>query len=225
MKNELFLLNIDDFDSDYFIKKQNDIYPDFIIDKLSSVKSLNAYRSSLGAWTLLSYALYFLNLNYKLRDYNFIKNDFGKYFVQGNHFYFNISHSGNYVLVSIADHQVGCDIEIIKKPNLNIAKRFFTEEENMHILSINDEKIQENLFFRYWTMKESYVKCLGQGLSIPLNSFSVILNDDINTINNINNLYIKEYKIDGCCCCVCAENFEFNERLNIIKCEDLLHLF
>jgi 4'-phosphopantetheinyl transferase len=37
-------------------------------------------------------------------------------------------------------------------------------------------------FYEIWTLKESYIKCLGKGLSIPLKSFSISINDGIITV-------------------------------------------
>lgn len=34
------------------------------------------------------------------------------------------------------------------------------------------------MFCKIWTLKESYLKCIGKGLTIPLNSFSFELHKD-----------------------------------------------
>ena len=49
-----------------------------------------------------------------------------------------------------------------------IAERFFHPEET-RLLGEASSADSEILFFRYWTMKEAFVKALGTGLSIPLN--------------------------------------------------------
>lgn len=128
-------------------------------------------RLSLGCGLLLRYALFKEGEN---PDLPISLTQTGKPFIQsGSDLQFNLSHSGNMAICSISNCNVGCDIEIIKSPSLNIAKRFFSPKEN-EILNSNpapDEK--EKLFFRIWTMKESFVKCTGKGLSEDFASFTV----------------------------------------------------
>ena len=90
--------------------------------------------------------------------------------------YFNLSHSGNFVVCAIGNCRVGIDVEEIKPIDLTIAKHFFTQAETRYILK-HSKKERLNVFFRIWTMKEAFVKCQGRGLSIPLNSFSVLDSD------------------------------------------------
>jgi len=83
--------------------------------------------------------------------------------------FFNISHSGKYVIVAVSDKECGCDIEKTDE-NVNfgrISERFFTESENEYI------DFARERFFEIWTLKESYLKCIGTGFHKPLNGFSV----------------------------------------------------
>ncbi|MGN6712626.1 4'-phosphopantetheinyl transferase family protein [Anaerocolumna jejuensis] len=86
--------------------------------------------------------------------------------------YFNISHSGSWVVCAIGEQPVGVDIEKISKVDLDIAKRFFTTHEYNRIVLCSTEDKQSE-FFKLWTLKESYIKMIGKGLSIPLNSFEL----------------------------------------------------
>lgn len=81
---------------------------------------------------------------------------------------FNISHSNQWVAGVIASRRVGIDIEYIAGAGKNIAHRFYSEEEKEYC-----RKNPEN-FYQIWTLKESFLKAKGTGLSVPLNSFSVI---------------------------------------------------
>ena len=102
----------------------------------------------------------------------FIKNSFGKPILKDlEQIYFNLSHSGDWVVCGVNDYPVGIDVEIIKDNNLDIAKSFFTSEEYNYILKQPEEKTKE-CFYKLWTLKESYVKAEGKGLHIPFDSFS-----------------------------------------------------
>lgn len=91
--------------------------------------------------------------------------------------YFNLSHSGEYVVLAISDRPVGIDIEHKKKNYAAVAKRCFCENEYMDIISAGTKAEQENCFLQYWTMKEAFIKHSGEGLRIPLNSFRILRKD------------------------------------------------
>ncbi|MFR8179894.1 MAG: 4'-phosphopantetheinyl transferase family protein [Dorea sp.] len=58
------------------------------------------------------------------------------------------------------------------KKSTHCRGRFFHPEET-RLLKEASSVDSEILFFRYWTMKEAFVKALGTGLSIPLNDFFI----------------------------------------------------
>lgn len=82
----------------------------------------------------------------------------GKPFVDGGNF-FNISHSGNYVVLAEADVPIGVDVERVSDIAIdddlqNIA---LTEREKSWL---NDSPLR---FYIVWTRKESLIKCEGRG--------------------------------------------------------------
>lgn len=89
--------------------------------------------------------------------------------------HFNISHSGDWVICAICDSPIGVDIEKIGRADLQIARRFFAEYEYQQLL--NQETNRNELFYKLWTLKESYMKYTGKGLMIPLNSFEFDFTD------------------------------------------------
>ncbi len=93
---------------------------------------------------------------------------------------FNLTNTQGLVALLIArDIPVGVDAEYLNRPVkvLSLADRFFSPDE-VHDLRSQDPARQERRFLRYWTLKESYIKARGKGLSIPLDSFSMILHPD-----------------------------------------------
>jgi 4'-phosphopantetheinyl transferase len=85
--------------------------------------------------------------------------------------FFNMSHSGEYSTCAFSDCELGIDIEEIKEAHMDIAKRFFSNDEYNELLLLKG-KNRDKKFYDYWVMKESFVKATGLGLKIPLNNFS-----------------------------------------------------
>lgn len=132
----------------------------------------------------------------------FEKNKYSKPYLKGYpKFNFNISHSDDFVVCAISDKPVGVDIEKIKYIKyIDIAQRFFTISEFDYIMK-NDLDIRLSAFYEIWTLKESYIKCCGQGLSIPLKSFSIDIDkfENIKVIidNQYNEYIFKRFEIDS----------------------------
>lgn len=132
---------------------------------------------SLFAEVILRYALWerygFSNINIK-----FNQSKYGKpYLVNHKEVYFNLSHSGNWVLCGIGDVQLGVDVEQVKEKALLIANTMYTKGENEFIFKQSPEN-RLNAFYKIWTLKESYVKNVGKGLNIPFDSFEFGVYDD-----------------------------------------------
>lgn len=85
--------------------------------------------------------------------------------------FFNVSHSGNYVVGVVSDCEVGCDIEKVSSAPMKVAQHYFSPGESEYI---NSEPDKDRAFFTIWTLKESYMKMTGQGLSLALDSFEIL---------------------------------------------------
>ena len=88
---------------------------------------------------------------------------------------FNLSHSRELTLVAVAVGQViGVDVEYVRKLDRQdrIVERFFSPEEIEAIKGFSEPE-RRVAFFSCWTRKEAYLKAIGAGLGLPLNSFSV----------------------------------------------------
>ena len=126
--------------------------------------------------------------------------------------HFNVSHSGEWVVCALDAEPIGIDIEFIKSIKLKIAKRFFSQEEYNDIVG-KDENERKSYFYDLWTLKESYIKAVGRGLSLPLNTFTIRIGSSGITIQGSSvegEFHFKQYRIDKLYkLSVCATSADF----------------
>ncbi len=94
----------------------------------------------------------------------------GKPYIPGCPVHFSLSHSGAWALCALGAAPLGADIQLAAPPRRDIASRFFTPGERRRIASAPDAAEE---FIRVWCAKESYIKAVGLGLALPLDSFEV----------------------------------------------------
>lgn len=93
--------------------------------------------------------------------------------------FFNMSHSGELAVIAFSrDSEVGIDIEQIRPlPDLDeMISRNFSAGEIKFIQSRPEEK--NNRFFRFWTVKESYLKAIGEGMRLTPDSVEFSIEHD-----------------------------------------------
>ena len=194
MSFDLYIAGIDEIPNDDF----TETISEYRLKKAKNYKNEDDRKLSILSSLLLDKALKKHDLSERNMKYTF--NAYGKpYFANAEDLHFSISHSGEYAMVVLSDKEIGCDIQQIKDINLSIADRFFTAEERKYV------KCTEN-FFRIWTLKESFIKAIGKGLALPLNSFSIKgLDSDKSYCEYNRELYeFKEFdKMAGYCIAVC----------------------
>jgi len=89
---------------------------------------------------------------------------------------FNLSHAGDYAVLALSDEPVGVDIERIRPLDAErFAARFFHPLERRFTAASADRSAA---VFLIWTLKESYLKAEGQGLSVSPASFCILPNKD-----------------------------------------------
>jgi 4'-phosphopantetheinyl transferase len=111
--------------------------------------------------------------NYSFEDLIFDYNIHGKpYLKKLPDIHFNVSHSGEWVVIAFSNYRIGVDVERIRKVNLTIMSNYFTKLEQSFINRECDGQI--NRFFIIWTLKESFIKAIGKGFSYPIETFCVI---------------------------------------------------
>src|SRR5580658_2297551 len=89
--------------------------------------------------------------------------------------HFNLSHKPGFVVCLIGyGRELGVDVEniTISRPHLlHLASRFFSRSE-AEDLRDTPEEYRLDRFYEFWTLKESYIKARGRGLSLGLSRFS-----------------------------------------------------
>lgn len=136
---------------------------------------------------------------------------------------FNLSHSGTYALCSAAadgQAQVGCDVERISVFREGIARRFFCPGEYAHIRAQADPDGQRELFFRYWVLKESFIKATRRGMALPLDSFAFELRDGADPALAFcpapyqrEDYHFREFDLEGYRAAVCSTDPTIDARL------------
>lgn len=222
MKNMLFILDIENMDFETTYRKYSSYIKEDRRSKINRFKAEIPKLHSLGAGIAFRQSL--LELGYSdfdIDNMNISYDSCGKpYFSNINDLFFNISHSGNYVIISWSKNNIGCDVEEIDNKNcLDIAKRFFTENEYNILIKINDYNERQRMFYRLWTLKEAYIKHDGRGMGIELNSFDIPLNINQSTGQYfVNDVYLKEYYINEKYCISAASALnDFEDTLISLK--------
>lgn len=147
------------------------LVPDSVREKVCAfVRTADSQRSLFGDLMIRRILCERLGIRYP--DLLIEAGEKGKPYVAGSPVHFNMSHSGDYVVAAFSARPVGIDIERIRPNKLSVARRFFTEPEFRGIIDQPEDRRLEH-FFTLWTLKESYLKAVGKGLTLSLGSFSV----------------------------------------------------
>lgn len=183
--------------------------PRFRQEKADHIKDSRKRAQSIGAWILYEK----MCERYKLSPANI----------------YNLSHSGNYVLCSVEDFgkkdvKLGCDMEEIKKLHLKLIERYFLENEKKYILEQITEEEQKAAFYRYWVLKESFMKATRRGMGLGLDTFEIqIPQSGVPYLLRMpkeveGTYYFKEYSLEiPYRICVCATERMFAEKLQKVE--------
>jgi 4'-phosphopantetheinyl transferase len=189
-------------------------------------RSNDSQRSLLGE--LLARYLLHKATGEPLPDEAFTTGDKGKPAHDGfRGIHFNITHSGEWVAVALSSGCVGVDVERMRKIPDGVARRFFSETENQWLDSTKTEAERKDIFFTLWTLKESFLKAIGKGLTKSLSSFTIEKkgNDQFELEQDQETrgfkLYTFEFR-DGYKLSACAEDGKFEREVRFIKLGDLV---
>jgi 4'-phosphopantetheinyl transferase len=164
--------------------------PNFVLDKYSQLLSddelsrrdrfhfeKDRRRYSFGRGVLRFILGIYLGADPK--DVDFSYGDYGKPFLDSALYdipiHFNHAHSNDLSLYAFSlSRSVGIDVEYMRPiPDYDkISENNFSLGENA-ILQKLPENLKQEAFYNIWTRKEAYIKAVGCGLTIPLNTFEV----------------------------------------------------
>jgi len=119
------------------------------------------------------------------RELEFQVNDYGRpELVQASpaesRLVFNLSHTRDLIVMGVTEGgELGVDTEnvYVRAAALEVADRYFAEDEVAALNALRSDS-RSMRFFELWTLKESYIKARGMGLSIPLDKFKFDLSAD-----------------------------------------------
>lgn len=130
-------------------------------------RNRTAYGELLARWLLAD------RTGMPIKNITFTCDQLGKPYWSESEYQFNISHSGKWVVCSIGKAVNGVDVEIDQDIDMAIAKEYFLPSEYNYLLLMPAEKRNVELL-KLWTIKESYLKYTGEGLSGGLASVNCL---------------------------------------------------
>jgi 4'-phosphopantetheinyl transferase len=156
-------------------------------------------------------------------DWRFTENDYGKPSpanppAQALELSFNVTHTQGLVAIGVTRRAaLGVDAEnlLTREAPIDVADRFFAPDETAALLALAAAG-QHDRFFQYWTLKESYIKARGMGLSIPLDKFAFLFQSeqllDLTVHPELGDAASRwrfwQYRLPGFLLAVCAERMQ-----------------
>ncbi len=100
---------------------------------------------------------------------------------------FNVSHTEDHGLLAFAETgRIGVDIEHrnVRHDIDGELRRVFSPREQDKLAS-TEEAVKEDLFLKMWTLKEAFIKAIGEGFRADTTTFTIpdsILNNDVDQV-------------------------------------------
>lgn len=227
----LYYVDFSSYDMEELIVKYKNKVDSERLSKITRTQPLKArVRSLLGGYLLQIAIKEIEDKEYSekenkasVRDLKYGYGIKGKpYLIDYPDFHFSLSHSGNVVALAVSDREIGLDVQEHITIKRDLAKRFFTEEEQELLSRQKDEDSYRQLFFMLWSIKESYIKYTGLGMSHGLDSFQIDFDkSEIRQKGNIEQeadakyIYFEPEELPGYAFSVCTKK---TEKIRKIEC-------
>jgi 4'-phosphopantetheinyl transferase len=144
---------------------------------------------------------------------------YGKPFLLEGGLFFNLSHSGEYAACAVGAEEVGLDIEEVGVADADVARRCFTPGELRRVMP-DGARVDVEAFCRLWTLKESYIKRIGTGLSLDPLDFEIpdIQPLRIRRSQDARDFFLKLYEeLPGYKLALCAAGGRFPDRVEFVE--------
>ncbi len=213
LQNKVFAMDVSklsdkkEFDKYYALQREKRR------EQIDRMRFDNGKRLSLGAGAVVEKALSYAGC----ADEEIRITKKGKPYVDGC--FFNLSHTGEVAVCAVSGVEVGIDIEKPRKFDDALVKKAFTKNE---IERVKDSDCAPELVYtKLWTVKESVMKWLGEGLSLMPEFIEVDISDTIKVkiINDdeknelIKDLKFTSYEYGEYCITVCSSAEHFCEKI------------
>jgi 4'-phosphopantetheinyl transferase len=182
---------------------------------LERLEKAKKYRREIDKnLCIISYMLFYYGINKEYGIKEKLKWQIGKNykpFLQNyQNIFFNISHCNCGCLCAIDNSEIGIDIQDYKSISLkNIIFRVCSDDE---IKRIKYAKNSQREFCLFWTLKESYVKYTGNGISDNLKDYN-FSDVNFNIPVKIKDLYFSAFEFDNYIIAVCSKKKYLKEHI------------
>lgn len=184
-------------------------------------------KRCITAYALLSYALSDITGTCRY-TWDMTEGAGGKPYLTDIPVSFNISHAKDRVIAALSPADVGCDVECKNRNALMVAKRFFSPDEYAYLTAAPNEETLKRSFTRLWSIKESVVKCCGEGIRMPFSDFSVVddkghIKDTVTVPGADEEYHIREFAAEGMYCySLCSVYDRIEDDIRRIDCDRMI---
>jgi len=194
------------------------LLPAYRYEKICLLRYRQDQERSLIAGLLLRQAI--LD-NLGTQPVHFEFNPYGKpALADRSDFHFNLSHAGDWIVCAIDQQPVGVDVEKMEAVDYaSLAQVAFSPEEQNRLQDRSGAD-QMNYFYDVWTMKESYCKAVGLGLSLAPEKLTVKVDDQGHWLIAPQERplwLLRQYQLEsGYKLAVCARHEEFPADISLL---------
>ncbi len=176
--NTLYILNITSLDDEAKFRSFYQAMPRYRQDKIDAFKPRKSKLLSLGAGILLDRAM----TDIAITDYEPEYRGQNKPYIKGrSDVFYNISHSGDVVVLALSGKEIGVDVEQIRHFEDTLINYVFsdTDKATAKELSTNfsgdEESRFDQAYTRLWTVKESIMKHSSMGITLSPKAITITL--------------------------------------------------